>query len=81
VVFIPKCHRKTLHKELRQYLGEVCRRLAEQKQSRVEEGHLKIPPKHAGPQVVRYITWHECIGSGSEASPWCCDQLGMSAPP
>lgn len=37
VVFIPKCRRKTLYKELRQYLGEVFRRLAEQKQSRVEE--------------------------------------------
>lgn len=38
VVFIPKCRRKTLYKELRRYLGEVFRRLAEQKQSRIEEG-------------------------------------------
>ena len=36
VVFIPKCRGKTLYKELRRYLGEVLRRLAEQKESRVE---------------------------------------------
>ena len=53
VVFIPKW-RRTLYGELRQYLGEVFRRLAEQKESRIEEGHLMpdhvhmmiaIPPK------------------------------------
>jgi putative transposase len=54
VVFIPKCRRKTLYQELRRYLGEVFRRLAEQKESQTEEGHLRpdhvhrlkaIPPK------------------------------------
>ena len=54
VVFIPKCRRKTLYGELRQHLGEVCRKLAVQKESRIEEGHLlpdhvhmmiAIPPK------------------------------------
>ncbi|KLD74972.1 transposase [Xanthomonas hyacinthi DSM 19077] len=54
VVFIPKCRRKTLYVGLRKHLGEVFRRLAEQKESRVEEGHLmpdhvhmllRIPPK------------------------------------
>ena len=40
VVFIPKCRRKTLYVELRRHLGEVFRRLAEQKESRIEEGHL-----------------------------------------
>jgi putative transposase len=40
VVFIPKYRRKTLYGELRQHLGEVFRRLAMQKESRVEEGHL-----------------------------------------
>ena len=39
VVFIPKCRRRTFYSELRKYLGEVFRRLAEQKESRVEEGH------------------------------------------
>ena len=40
VVFIPKCRRKTLYLELRRHLGEVFRRLALQKEARVEEGHL-----------------------------------------
>ena len=40
VVFIPKCRRKTLYGELRKHLGEVFQQLAEQKESRIEEGHL-----------------------------------------
>ena len=40
VVFIPKYRRKVLFGELRRYLGPVFRALAEQKESRVEEGHL-----------------------------------------
>src|SRR4051794_35440013 len=64
VVFIPKCRRKTLHKELRRYLGKVFRRLVEQKESRIKEGHLMfdhvhmiiaIPPKYAVSQVIGYI--------------------------
>ena len=46
LIFIPKCRRKTLYKELRQHLGEVFRRLAEQKQSRIEEGHLMADHVH-----------------------------------
>ena len=64
VVFIPKCRRKTLYMQLRQYLGEVFRRLAEQKERRIEEGHLmsdhvhmmiSIPPKYAVSQGVGCI--------------------------
>src|ERR1017187_3632286 len=64
VVFIPKCRRKTLYLQLRQYLGEVFRKLAEQKESRIEEGHLlpdhvhmmiSIPPKYAGAQVIGFM--------------------------
>ena len=40
VVFIPKCRRKTLYVQSRKYLGEVFRKLAEQKESRIEEGQL-----------------------------------------
>ena len=70
VVFIPKCRRKTLYVELRQYLGEVFRQLASQKQSRIEEGHLmpdhvhmmiSIPPKYAVSQVVGYIKGKSAI--------------------
>ena len=40
VVFIPKCRRKTIYGQLRQHLGEVFRRLAAQRESKIEEGHL-----------------------------------------
>jgi putative transposase len=36
VVFIPKCRRRTLYVQLRKHLGQVLRRLAEQKGSRIE---------------------------------------------
>jgi putative transposase len=70
VVFIPKCRRKTLYGELRQHLGEVLRRLAMQKECKVEEGHLmpdhvhmmiSIPPKHAVSQVIGYIKGKSAI--------------------
>ena len=70
VVFIPKCRRKTLYGELRKHLGEVFRRLAEQRECRIEEGHLMvdhvhmmiaIPPKHAVSQVVGYIKGKSAI--------------------
>jgi putative transposase len=63
-VLIPKCRRQTLYKELRPHLGEVFRRLAQQKECRIEEGHLmvdpvhiliSIPPKYAVSAVVGYI--------------------------
>ena len=40
VVFIPKCRRKALFAQLRRDLGPVFRSLAEQKECKVEEGHL-----------------------------------------
>jgi REP element-mobilizing transposase RayT len=61
VVFIPKYRRKTLYQEQRRHLGEIFRRLALQKESKGEEGHLmpdhvhmllSIPPKYAVSQVV-----------------------------
>ena len=70
VVFIPKYRRRALYGELRRYLGEVFRRLAEQKQSRVEEGHLmpdhvhmmlSIPPKYAVSQVIGFTKGKSAI--------------------
>ncbi|HEX2458403.1 MAG TPA: IS200/IS605 family transposase [Vicinamibacterales bacterium] len=70
VVFIPKCRRKTLYGDLRQYLGEVFRTLARQKESRIEEGHLlsdhvhmliAIPPKYAVAQVIGFIKGKSAI--------------------
>lgn len=70
VVFIPKRRRKTLYGELRRHLGEVFRKLATQKECRIEEGHLmpdhvhmmiSIPPKYAVSQVVGYIKGKSAI--------------------
>ena len=70
VVFIPKYRKKTLYVELRRHLGEVFRKLTEQKESRVEEGHLmsdhvhmllSIPPKYAVAQVVGFMKGKSAI--------------------
>src|ERR1051325_2788964 len=70
VVFIPKYRRKVVYGHLRQYLGEVFRELARQKESRIEEGHLQpdhvhmllsIPPKYAVAQVVGYLKGKSAI--------------------
>jgi putative transposase len=44
IVFIPKYRRKMIFGQIRQELGEVFRKLAEQKESAIEEGH--IMPDH-----------------------------------
>lgn len=70
VAFIPKCRRKTLYQELRRHLGEVFRKLAEQKESAIEAGHLRpdhvhtmiaIPPQYAVSQVVGFIKGKSAI--------------------
>ncbi|PPQ29095.1 IS200/IS605 family transposase [Rhodoblastus sphagnicola] len=70
VVFIPNFRRKALYGELRKHLGEVLRKLAEQRESRVEEGHLmpdhvhmmlSIPLKYAVSQVIGYMKGKSAI--------------------
>ncbi|HZF48734.1 MAG TPA: IS200/IS605 family transposase [Polyangiaceae bacterium] len=70
VVFIPKCRRKVLYGELRRHLGPVFRALTEQKESRIEEGHLmpdhvhmmiSIPPKHSVATVIGFIKGKSAI--------------------
>lgn len=46
VVFVPKCRRKTLYAGPRPHLGEVFRSLAQQKDSKCEEGHRMIDHVH-----------------------------------
>tara|TARA_R110002111_G_scaffold262767_1_gene340861 strand:+ start:545 stop:895 length:351 start_codon:yes stop_codon:yes gene_type:complete len=59
-----------LYGQLRKYLGEVFHRLAQQKECRIEEGHLmldhvhmliSIPPKYAVSQVVGFIKGKSAI--------------------
>ena len=70
VVFIPKGRRKTLYVHVRKDLGEVFRRLASQKECRIEEGHMmsdhvhmtiSIPPKYSVAEVIGYIKGKSAI--------------------
>ena len=70
VVFIPKYRKKRIYGEIRRELGESLRRLAEQRESRIEEGHLlpdhvhmmiSIPPKYSVSQVIGYIKGKSAI--------------------
>ncbi len=70
VVFIPKYRKKKLFGELRQYMGELFHELANQKECRIEEGHImsdhvhmliSIPPKYAVCQVIGFIKGKSAI--------------------
>jgi len=70
VVFIPKYRKKAIFGQIRRDLGEVLKRLAQQKESQIEEGHLmpdhvhmmiSIPPKYAVSQVIGYVKGKSAI--------------------
>lgn len=70
VIFIPKYRRKTLFSAIRRELGDIFHKLAGQKESRIQEGHimldhvhmlLSIPPKYAVSHVVGYIRGKSAI--------------------
>ena len=70
VIFIPKYRRKVLYGQIRRELGDVFRRLARQKESEIEEGHMmadhvhmmiSIPPKYAVAQVIGFIKGKSAI--------------------
>ena len=70
MVFIPKCRRRTLYEQLRPHLGEIFKKLAVYKESKVEEGDLmqdhvhmliSIPPKYAVSEVVGYMKGKSAI--------------------
>ena len=70
IVLIPKYRRKTLFGQIRGELADVFHRLARQRESLIEEGHLlsdhvhmmiSIPPKYAVAQVVGYIKGKSAI--------------------
>jgi len=70
VVFIPKYRRKALYVQLRGDLGSVFRELAEQKECKVEEGHLmpdhvhmllSVPPKYSVSSVLGFIKGKSAI--------------------
>ena len=75
-------------RQLRQHLGEVFRKLAAQKESRLEEGHLmpdhlhmmlSIPPKYAVSQVVGFIKGKSARRKRTNA--WSSLACGDEGPP
>lgn len=70
VVFIPKYRKKKLYVGIRSDLEAELRRLAEQKESNILEGHMmsdhvhmliEIPPKYSVAQVVGYMKGKSAI--------------------
>ena len=70
VVFIPKCRRKALYARFRREMGPVFRDLAEQKECKVEEGHLmpdhehmllSVLPKYSVSSVMGFIKGKSAI--------------------
>ena len=70
VPIIPKYRRKNLFGQIRKELGGVFHRLAKQKESLIEEGHImadhvhmmiSIPPKYAVSQIVGFIKGKSAI--------------------
>ena len=65
-----ECKYHVVYTELRRHLGDVFRKLAEQNESKIEEGHLlldhvhmliSIPPKYAVSQVIGFIKGKSAI--------------------
>lgn len=70
VVFIPKYRRKALFGHIKKNLGVILHNLANQRESKILEGHImpdhihmliSIPPKYAVSQVVGYIKGKSAI--------------------
>ena len=70
IVFIPKYRKKVFFGQIRREMGEVFHRLARQRESLIEEGHvmsdhvhmmISIPPKYAVSQVIGFIKGKSAI--------------------
>ena len=70
IIWIPKCRKKTLYGNVAKYLGKIFHELAQQRESRIVEGHvcpdhihmlIEIPPKYAVAQIVGYIKGKSAI--------------------
>ena len=64
VVFIPKYRKKVIYGQIRKDLGDIFKYLANQKEVKIEEGHLmrdhvhmliSVPPKYAVSQIVGFL--------------------------
>ena len=77
VVFIPKYRKKEVFGQIKQFLGPLFRKLAQQRECKIEDGHLRpdhvhmmisIPPKYSVAQVIGYIKGKSAIHIAREFS-------------
>src|SRR5690606_28116991 len=70
IVFVPKYRKKVLYGKIRKFLGPIFHQLADQRNSRIIEGHMvqdhvhiliSIPPKYSVAEVVGYIKGKSAI--------------------
>jgi len=70
VVFVPKGRKKQLHGKIRKFLGSLFHELANQRGSKILEGHMvqdhvhmliRIPPKYAVSEVIGYLKGKSAI--------------------
>jgi putative transposase len=75
VVFIRKCRKKELYGTLRKYLGDMFWGLAQQRESKIEDGHLcsnhvhmliSILPKYSVSEVVGFVKGKSAIYNSSK---------------
>ncbi|MBP9843846.1 IS200/IS605 family transposase [Candidatus Babeliales bacterium] len=75
IVFVPKYRKKKLYGDIRRYLGRVFHELANQRGSKIIEGHMvqdhvhmmiSIPPKYSVAEVVGYIKGKSAIAIARE---------------
>jgi putative transposase len=74
---VPKGRKKVLYGRIRKFLGPVFHELAEQRNCKIEEGHMvqdhvhmliKIPPKYSVAEVVGYIKGKAAIAVARQFS-------------
>ena len=61
IVWIPKYRKKSLDKDLRQYLGEMLKALALQKECKILEGHLMSDHVHILISILPNIQCHRLL--------------------
>lgn len=70
LVFVPKCRKKKIYGEIREFLRRIFRELVSQKGCEIVSGHLvqdhvhmliRIPPKYAVAEVVGYLKGKSAI--------------------
>ena len=71
VVFIPKYRKKVIYGELRRDLEEVLRRLAQQRESEVEEGHLMVAFTSCFDSAEVLGRAGHWVSQGEERDPHC----------